>query len=490
VDLNLRSQNSVHTRFLLAALLSAAVSAQADEAIVVGGGSDVHGTQAQTALDVSWIHSVINKQGMLSNIWFTDGDEPGADVYFLASDEDAMHELTPLSRVFGNPVIDRRRYRENDIANVNGSTRLSDLAPALSSKLEQTSDQAIFFIFNGQGNPTASHAAGVSMKLWDNTSLSANELHAMLEKRKAPFRFVMNQCFSGGFHKLAFRNPMEGLDLASGQRCGFSAESAWHPAKSCSGGLNAVDYRDYTTSFFAALSGFERDGEMIDIDPDINGNGVTSLREAHFYTLSQTDSVNLPRSTSEQYLNDWQPWYLRWLPPGPTLPSNEYAKLFRDVSVNLGIDLGSSVGRELRNQLLTLQNSLEEVTARQTAAIDQMQSARASLQVSALSRWPALKGPYSGAFVAMASDGQLGEVAAFLGAHEQYGKMVAEQKRVDSLQSEMTELKYQTTQRQKLFYLRRLALLKEQLMQHGSATEQADYLSLLDCEEASLTIDN
>lgn len=486
----MHSPDSIRTHVLLASLLIAATPAQADEAVIVGGGSDVHATPAQIELNVNWIDSVINKQGLMSSIWFTDGAESGADVLYLSSEEEAEHELTPLTRVFGNPVIDRHRYRENEIDNVIGSTRLSELAPALTNRLEQTADQSLLFVFSGDGNPAANGAAGVSMKLWDNTSLSANKLHAMLDARKAPFRFVMNQCFSGGFHKLAFKNPAKGLDLASGQRCGFSAESAWHPARSCGDNLRAGDYQDYTTSFFAALSGFDRDGELIAIDPDIDGNGETSLREAHFFTLSQTDSVDLPRSTSEQYLNDWQPWYLRWLPPGPTLPGNEYAKLFRDVSVNLGIELGNSVGKELRKQLLTLHDSLEKITIRQTAAIDQLQSTRTLLQNSALSRWPALKGPYSGAFITMASEGQLGEIAAFLGAHEQYGKMVAEQKRVDSLQGEMLELEHQAAQRQKLFYLRRLAVLKEQLTQHGSAKEQADYLSLLDCEEAPLNNSN
>ncbi|MEE9319164.1 MAG: hypothetical protein V3U76_01845 [Granulosicoccus sp.] len=471
---------------LLASLLTAALPIQADEAILIGGGHDVHSTKMQNELSVRWIQNVINNQEIPSNIWFTDGTEAGADVHYLATDEEAKHELMPLARVFGNATIDRHRYRENEFDSVYGSTRLNDLAPALTTKFETTTDQPVLFIFSGLGSPTANRPAGVSMKLWDNTALSTTQLNTLLGERTSPFRFVMNQCYSGGFHSLAFKNPDEGLELASGPRCGFTAQSAWQKPESCHEGLGTDDNEDYNSSFFAALSGFERNGEMVDSDPDTDANGVTSLREAHFFTLTRTGSVDLPRSTSEHYLNNWQPWYLRWLPPGPTLPNNEYAKLFRDVSVKLGIELDSSVGQILRGQLRTLQNSQKEATTKQLTAIEQLQNTRTILQDSTLSHWPALKGPYSGAFIAMASKGQLGDVAAFLGSHELYEKMLAQQKLVDSLASEIKALEHQVAQRQKLFYLRRLAVLKEQLKLHGSAREQADYLSLVTCEETPL----
>jgi hypothetical protein len=122
----------------------------------------------------------------------------------------------------------------------------------------------------------------------------------------------MTQCYSGAFHSLIYDNPREPGALAQ-DRCGFFSESALEQAEGCSLVVSEDEYRDYSTYFFAALSGRTRLGEPVDASHvDRDGDGARSFREAHLYTLAAAHSADLPRSTSEEYLSRWAPWYLLW----------------------------------------------------------------------------------------------------------------------------------------------------------------------------------
>ena len=48
------------------------------------------------------------------------------------------------------------------------------------------------------------------------------------------------------------------------------------------------------------------------MNPDLDGDGQVSLYEAHLYALRAGESADLPRSTSEAFLERWQPWYADW----------------------------------------------------------------------------------------------------------------------------------------------------------------------------------
>ena len=93
-----------------------------------------------------------------------------------------------------------------------------------------------------------------------------------------PVRFVFTQCYAGAFARLA-----PGPD---GNRCGFLAESEDREAEGCAAGVDAGDYRDYTTYFFAALSGRTRLGGLLPVNPDLDGDGQVSLYEAHLVCVA------------------------------------------------------------------------------------------------------------------------------------------------------------------------------------------------------------
>lgn len=455
-------------------------------AILIGGGYDLHSSQGQIELNVKWVQGILEKRGLNLQTYFTDGDESGPDVHYLIAPDAAGSVMEPLARVFGDWHLESTRYRENQVSGVAGSTRRDELEPKLRDILADPASDDLLLVYNGHGSQSFSTADQVTINLWDNSTLSASELHALLRERRGAFRFVFTQCYSGGFHRLAFADPAEGLALATSPRCGFTAESAYRLAEGCSASIETDDYRDYTTYFFSALSGFERNGEIISHDPDLDGNGEITLREAHLFTLEEAFSTDLSRSTSEEYLTEWQPWYLRWLPASKSLPNNDYSRVFRNLASRYDIVLDKDSLKRIRQKLTRSEGQLTTLIEQQQLLQETILDLQYGIQSELIRAWPELMGPYSGAYLSMAIDGELPALSASIEAHPAYQKLLAAQTRSSALELEALDAERQATQYQKMLHLRHLALLQQQLATYGSAQERTDYQSLVACESVPL----
>lgn len=458
----------------------------ADQAILIGGGYDIQGSQGQIELNTKWAQEVLQATPLSVRTFFNDGDDPAADVHYLLRNDDAASSWLPLARVFGEASRERMRYRSHEIPDVDGSTARESLEPKLKLLLDQASAEETLLVYNGHGSPSLSTPDQVSLALWNNSAMTAAELHGLLRGNSKPFRFVFTQCYSGGFHRLAYADPASGNTLAEGPRCGFTAESAYHLAEGCSASIDGADYRDYTRYFFAALSGSERDGDIVDKDPDLNADGVTSLREAHLFTLEKALSTDLPRSTSEDYLSNWEPWFLKWLPGTRNLANNEYSRLFRDLAVHYNVVLDGRVARRLRDRLHSQQRETDALQAEQLRLLEAKDAIRQFLQNAATSRWPALLGPYTGAYQKMAENGELESISSWLSELPEYEELVELESATETLVASILDSERHATQMQKLLSMRHLANLKQQLYDYGTSQDIAQYESLLACEEATL----
>ena len=388
------------TASLLSLALLGAGAASADEAVLIGGGYTLQGSQGQIELNVRWVGNILAERGLPTTTFFTDGDAPGPDVHFAQPADAPGGPLEPLARVFGDLALERRRYREHAVPDVAGTTRRDALEPALGTLFERTSDEPLLLVYNGHGRQSPAAPAGVTLHLWDDTEMTARELHALLGRHRGdapdPFRFVFTQCYSGGFHRLAYADADDGLALADTPRCGFTAESAYRLAEGCSAGVDIGDYRDYTTFFFAALADRERDGTVLDRDPDTDADGTVTLREAHLHALEKAWSTDLSRSTSEDWLEAWQPWQLRWLPQPPSPPDNEYAELFRRLAVDAGIPLDGRVGRTLRERLADDEDRLAALSSERATLREDIDVARDALRRHATEAPPRARRPLHG----------------------------------------------------------------------------------------------
>lgn len=482
---------------LITYLITPTQSALADQAILIGGGYNINGSQGQIELNVKWVQSVLEEANLPVTTFFTDGDDPAADVHYQVLDsqstdgnpiDDLAKQLEPIARLFGDQYLNQRRYRNHTVENVTGGTRADLLTSSLEALLASAPDDPSLIIYNGHGKQSQTTVDKVTLELWDNTRITANSLHSILEKSNATTRFVFTQCYSGGFHRLAYANPESGMELSTPTRCGFTAESAYRLAEGCSASIDTDDYRDYTTYFFAALNGYDRNGEILGMTTDSDADGVTSLREAHLYTLENAHSTDLSRSTSEDYLTSWQPWYLQWTAAKQGLPNNEYAKLYRTLADKHDIAMSNGAAKHIRSKLNGYLQKATDLQTRRQAMREELVDIQDQLASQAMTKWPALMGPYTAQFQSMSGSGQLINVSTWLRELPSYQKLVDLQLEDNSIDGGLLDAERNATQMQKLFHFRKLANLKYQLYQHGEQSQIKDYETLVSCEDSPLML--
>ena len=483
-----RSAVPFATASLVALALAVPRPSPADEAILIGGGHSVHRSEAQIELNAIWIRDVLERAGVATTVYYTDGDAPGADVQTLLGPDAPAGPLEPLARAFGELRAERTRWRGHALGEVAGSTARDALEPALAADLADAEARGapVMLVYNGHGtqSPTAS-PADVRLELWDGTGMRADELHALLDDHRSPVRWVFTQCYSGGFHRLAYADPHAGLELAGPVRCGFTAESAYRLAEGCSASIDTDDYRDYSTFLFAALDGEDRDGEVLFEDPDADADGTVTPREAHLYALAHAWSSDLSRSTSEDFLDAWQPWWLRWLPRPARVPDNEYAALYRALSARVGIALDRGP-EAIREGIDAREAELAELASRRATLRAEEERLGEGVVRAAAERWPALLGPYTGAYRELVASGAIEDVARAIEALPEYAELVAAQDADAALDEAMIEAERALVQHRKLLRLRRLATLVAQLDEWGAERDRAAYASLLECEAMPL----
>ena len=471
--------------FLLTTAISNQHAAHASEAIIIGGGSHVHDSQTRFEESVLWVGSVLSEQGVTFTTHFNDGKDERLDTYYNVNDPTAIR---PLARIFNDSDIQTRSFRNHSLSDVTSSTRIEELEAAIHSQLADNIDEELLLVHSGLGGYSGSSEHNVSMNLWDNSTLSAFQLHQWLMQHERPVRFVMAHSNSGGFHRIAYRDSAKGIELNDTTHCGFTSNSAYGEDEIAIANPDTRDYRDYLSYFFSALSGYEYDGEIISRLSDLDEDGQTSLREAHLFTLEEAMSIDLPLSTSEDYLLRWQPWYLRWQPAPKQLPNNEYTRIFRDVANRLKIPLGSYVAKEIRNRLTLVETQLQAIEQRRFQENSEIVQLQGTIRAALVSQWPILAAPYSQGFETLIRSNQIPLVESYIEQFQpQYTDLLALQE-----QSQISELEHLGKHREKaqfykLLRLRHLALVKQQLYQHGTQQHIAGYRSLLKCEESPLT---
>jgi hypothetical protein len=349
-------------------------------------------------------------------------------------------------------------YRPHQLPDVSRSTRAPELTEALRRDLASlpAGDDALV-IFNGHGGIDRADTRNNYLKLWGDGQMTVSDLESLLDAAPpgAPVRFVMAQCYSGAFAGLIYDDPQTATGF-QGNRCGFMSEAADRLAEGCGLSLEETEFRDYTTYFFAALAGRTRAGEPIEpraVDRD--RNGVVSYHESHFYALLNAHSSDLSRSTSEQYLEDWGPWYLRWLPLAE-LSSSIYWSLAEELAERYGWETRPTALALLRGQYA---RAVDEADARRMLAVEELR---------AIEKEPAP---------------EPGGPAASGGSRELVGRRRA----VEMARRESREASRLLTQVEKISRLHELARLEKGLEKYGSAEERGRYGELVQCEAGHLS---
>jgi hypothetical protein len=473
--------------FVLVLTTSSAVAT--DHVWVVGGGPTLKSSQGQIELNVKWEQDVIQRRtpGAKLATYFASGNGGLRDVFITQRAVESPATLQPLARVFDQQEFNGDIYLHHSVANVLGSTRADQLTTRLEEDFRRLAlgDRALF-IFYGHGTYEPKDVSGNALRLWGNTTLSARQLEKLFSTVNpvVPMRFFLPQCYSGGFARLMHKDAKREGAWVDHQRCGFMSVAEDREAEGCSASISVGDFRDYTTYFFAALDGRTRQGDALPTDPDLNGDGVVTLREAHLYSLVQANSTDLPRSTSEVYLEEWQPWYLRWVSYGPP-PANVYARL----ATQLAEKQGFPVDQRLISAVLLRRSQrtaeLEALQAERNRSIAEAKDYQSVIQVDLLERWPGAAHPYTQNYFEFLKH-ELAPAQDFIMHHIKYADLVQRQERTFELDGKILATQRELAQMEKILRLRKLSRLLAQFERNAGRSERTVYQRLIQCEESAL----
>ena len=463
-------------------LLALHFDAKANYVILIGGGDYPGNSQASIESNTKWIANLVKEdQDKKLLIYFTNAGKQSPDVKKERPNQGEERSLfEPLARVYKNEIKLREHFYKNNINDVSGGTNSEYLKKELGKRVKNISPGTdLLLIYQGHGGQNQSDANKNYLKLWGRTKLTVVDLDKLLNTvpKNIRIRFVFPQCYSGGFSSLMYKDLEKKNGLADSLRCGYLAQSHDKQSEGCTSSINTADYRDYSNYFFSALSGKTRSGAPLLYNPDTNSDGTVSLREAHFYTLVTAHSTDFSRSTSEQYLEDWQPWYIRWLPD--TNVKNEYS----DAANMLLKKVAGGDASIVKNKINNLANQIEVMEATQNKLNNEIKKKQKILKQKLSLRWPAISAPYTKKYSILIKN-DLEQINNFLLSSEEFLMLRDLQNTRAQYEQTILDLRRDMVQHQKYIRLMKLATIKQHFLQLADSKSNAEHQRLVQCEES------
>jgi hypothetical protein len=256
--------------------------------LVVGGGASPESNEIALEKNILYFQRTLKNMGFnnpSTSIFFANGNNGEASIRYL----DKQGE---------------ERFKIPKIPGLNGSANLNNINNWVNQiNLKKSTNKSIFLYFTGHGILNEKNSNNNALMLWDNTPVTVKKLSNTLDKLPQDSHMVtmMAQCFSGSFANYIYQDGNPNQPLSKQTRCGFFATIKTLPSVGCTPEVNEADYKDYSSSFFAGLSGVNRIGQPV-ASADYNKDGRISYSEAHAFAKIDERTSDLPVSTSEVWL--------------------------------------------------------------------------------------------------------------------------------------------------------------------------------------------
>jgi hypothetical protein len=225
------------------------------------------------------------------------GGDPAEISLYFANGDDGQETVRYLD------ANRRERFKVPEVPHLKGASTRESFQQWLGRTREEKPQRPIFLYFTGHGGLNRDDPDNNYLYLWEDRSLSVRTLSRALDRLspETPVVAVMSQCFAGSFANFIYQggDPLE--PVAAQARCGFFATVKQRPSVGCTPEVDEADYRDYSSSFFAGLSGHNRVGEPV-ASADYDGDGRVSFAEAHAFAKVDARTPDWPVSTSEVWL--------------------------------------------------------------------------------------------------------------------------------------------------------------------------------------------
>jgi Caspase domain len=268
----------------------ASKSATVTDFLVLGGGGAPSYNEIAIEKNVLYFQRTIEKLGFdpsQATILFANGNDGRETVRYLDANRLEQFKAPNIPYLQATATVDNLQQSLQQIASASASDR-----------------RPLFFYFTGHGSHNREDENNNKMILWNEQRLTVREFATFLGRLppSKPVVTVMVQCYAGAFaNSLVYENGDPQAKIAERHRCGFFATTKSLPSVGCTAEVNEADYRDYSSSFFAGLSGTNRIGQRV-ASADYNQDGRVSYLEAHAFAKVDERAADLPISTSESWL--------------------------------------------------------------------------------------------------------------------------------------------------------------------------------------------
>jgi hypothetical protein len=255
--------------------------------LMVGGGPDQKHNQVAIESNIRYVYRLL-PAGAPVRVLFTDGNLQSENVQCQGDDKKIFYRTPQLPRLDG--------------PSKSGAVR-TELDGVVSDLRARSSSRALLY-FTGHGSPNpASQFNNNHYDLWDKDRFTVQDLAGAIKTfpKNTPIVLVMVQCYSGAFGNVLFEDGDPTLGLIDQHICGFFASVPQRPAAGCTPEINEAEYKDFTSYFFAALTGTDRVGRTV-TGADYNHDGKVVMSEAFDYALFHDDSIDTPVCTSDTFL--------------------------------------------------------------------------------------------------------------------------------------------------------------------------------------------
>lgn len=255
--------------------------------LVIGGGG------APSYNEIALEKNVLYFQRTLQTL----GYNPASATVFFANGNDGQATVRYLDE------FRQQQFKVPQIPYLKGASTLENFLGWLRQTAREPVKRPIFFYFTGHGGKNQQNLNNNSMILWQGQGLSVQQFSRYLDSlpTTTPVVTMMSQCYSGSFANFIYQGGSPTQPVALQTRCGFFATVSTQTSVGCTPEVNESDYKDYSSSFFAGLSGRSRTGEVV-ASADYNRDGRVSYAEAHAFAKVDERTTDVPISTSEAWL--------------------------------------------------------------------------------------------------------------------------------------------------------------------------------------------
>lgn len=482
---------------VLLALAGGAVRGE-DHFLTIGGGYSPTGNQVSLEKNVLYFQRLLSDMHLASQpheIFFSDGDDPHRDVEFADPSLPAPRANLLLARIFSKEDLLEYRFRTHQVPGIRGASSPDNLDRWFSevgSRLK-AGDRLIIYLTGHGGKGT--DIQNPHFFMWNRKQMTMKDFAAKLDKlpESVPVVLVMVQCYSGGFANAIFKDGDAKTGMSAANRCGFYATVPDRPAAGCTADIRDENYKEYSTSFWSAICGRSRTGQVV-APPDYDHNGHVSFAEAHAYTVLASDTIDIPVKTSDAFLRAFSKTKADKMPELLTVDSPYDALLataspidravLEGLSSQLGLS-GEPRAKAARDLAAKVEKDRGGLNRGKKQLNDKYQAARRQIAESLKLRCPELENPWHPQSIEdLRSNGP--EIVAAIESHESYSTLNQMHDELEQRSTQSLDLERRWAKCQRFLRFAENVALAANLAKVASQELQARYQALLASESGTL----